>query len=100
VDGSSEGATGVNVAIKTAIGTSYQDTGCGQTHVHGNICRPNCVGALFTENFVSSSLLPIDTTGKATGGGQILNATTQQDVTFGFEVPSTNDPNSSRAAAA
>jgi hypothetical protein len=75
------------------ISTAYQDTGNGQTFVTGNACTPKCATATFSETFNSTSLLPLDTTGKATGGGQILDAATQQYVTFGFEVHSTQVPN-------
>ena len=79
--------------ITTASG-SFRDTGEASAFVNGSGCLPDCAVDAFLENFTSSDgVLPVFTSGKATGGGQLLDATTQRRVTFGFEVKSTEDPN-------
>ena len=46
-----------------------------------------CVLGINIESFVlSNGLLPLDTTGKATGGGQLGDVTSPAHVSFGFEV--------------
>jgi hypothetical protein len=75
-----------DATITTETGT-FRDTGVSRTNVIGARCSPDCqLDEGFSESFVSRSLLPVSTTGKATGGGQFLDATSQEQVTFGFEV--------------
>jgi hypothetical protein len=68
--------------ITPSAGGSYSDSGRARTFV-SNLSDP----AAFDETFeVSNGVLPLDTTGKATGGGQLNDVTKPEPVTFGFEV--------------
>ena len=83
--------------IRTATGT-FTDRGLAEAQVNrycGQLVPPTCVveAELFYEGFsLSTGVLPLDTTGKATGGGQIGDITSFAQVTFGFEVKKTEDP--------
>ena len=72
--------------IATAFGT-FRDTGVSEV----SFTLLNCAGggdcrAFFVESFFSSGLLALDTTGKATGGGQLGDLLSGDLVSFGFEV--------------
>jgi hypothetical protein len=78
--------------IRTASGT-FTDQGDAQASVLqlcGGLSRPTCDFAEeegFLESFtLSRGVLPLDATGKATGGGQIGDLTSLARVSFGFEV--------------
>ncbi len=84
--------------IRTATGT-FTDQGrayASVSHTCVGFARPTCdrlEGETFYEPFyLSTGVLPLDTTGKATGGGQIGDITSLAQVSFGFEVKKTEDP--------
>ena len=82
--------------IVTAAGT-FRDSGQAFAAAHRFDCTAFCAPLgrqeVFVENFlVSNGVLPVDTSGKATGGGQIVSATDPRDrVTFGFNVRKSQD---------
>jgi hypothetical protein len=68
--------------ITPTAGGSYSDSGRATTFVDTSFFQRG-----FTETFdASNGVLPLDTTGKATGGGQLRDVTKPAPVTFGFEV--------------
>ena len=82
--------------IKTATGT-FTDTGESSAVVLSQCLFGPCTAEteyeFFFEDFLlSTGVLPLDTSGKATGGGQIGDLTSLGRVTFGFEVKKTEDP--------
>lgn len=78
--------------IQTASGT-FTDEGRAYASAD-RVCLGTSTGTcnleeqqFFRENFyLSSGVLPLDTTGKATGGGQLGDITAPAHVTFAFEV--------------
>ena len=88
-----EGNVAYEATITTASGT-FRDTGVAFADLVAVFCDPECEAGFFSEDFlVSSGVLPVFTSGKATGGGQFLRTTTQEHITFGFEVKSSDDRN-------
>lgn len=80
--------------IQTTTGSTFRDRGQATADLRVT-CEPlvSCFGTA-SETFIwSEELLPVFTSGKATGGGQLFDATREEHVTFGFEVKSTEDPN-------
>jgi hypothetical protein len=80
--------------IRTAEGT-FTDRGdaTGATFkACSGLIRPTCIRedeSVFEQFNRSTGVLPLDTSGKATGGGQIGDITSLGQVTFGFEVKRT-----------
>jgi hypothetical protein len=66
-------------------GRVYRDT--GDAFIRSTYTATSSAGSSFTENFtLSRGVLPLDTTGKATGGGQLGDLFSPEHVSFGFEV--------------
>ncbi len=77
--------------ITPPTGGTFADAGKANAVVESFDCLlPLCIPGylVFQENFyLSTGVLPLDTSGKATGGGQMVPATDPTDhVTFGFNV--------------
>ncbi|MDP8904079.1 MAG: hypothetical protein M3N29_01970 [Chloroflexota bacterium] len=92
------GTLDYEATIRTATGT-FTDQGrayASVSHVCVALERPTCdlyESESFLEYFyLSTGVLPLDTTGKATGGGQIGDIGSVAQVSFGFEVKKTEDP--------
>jgi hypothetical protein len=86
-----------DATIKTATGR-FTDRGQASATVVDSACVGNEVVCpqynfeSFSEYFhLSNGVLPLDTSGKATGGGQVLGANPLERVTFGFNVRKSED---------
>lgn len=83
--------------IRPATGGTFSDEGSAEALVQSVRCTgTSCSYASsdsFTENFLrSTGVLPVDTSGKATGGGQVMaGANPLESVTFGFQVRKSED---------
>ena len=82
-------------ATISSAGARYADEGTARASVYQQTCGaltpdtlcPFTDNKLFHEEFLlSTGVLPLDTTGKATGGGQLGDITSLGQVSFGFEV--------------
>jgi hypothetical protein len=82
-------------ATISSAGARYADEGTAHARIYQQTCGaltpatlcPFADIRLFHEQFlVSTGVLPLDTTGKATGGGQLGDITSLAPVSFGFEV--------------
>ncbi len=81
--------------IKPATGGTFTDSGTAEL-VAFHACATSACAApvgVFSEQFtLSTGVLPVDTSGKATGGGQVISGSSLfQRVTFGFNVRKSED---------
>ncbi len=84
--------------IRTATG-AFRDEGRADARVirlcaglSPGSCSQLQIEAFSEFFFLSTGVLPLDTTGKATGGGQLGDILAPDHVSFGFEVKKTDDP--------